>query len=67
MSNTSGLRLNYKNIKTGSYINFPDDDLETYIYVCRMLNYNDKRVLNNQMQKLVNALTNVKIKKEGDK
>ena len=57
-----------ENKNTGSY--YKDfiknyDDLETFNYLCKMLMWNDNRVIKHNMQKLAIVLNNLKIKKGG--
>ena len=57
-----------ENKKTGSY--YKDfiknyDDLESFNYLCKMLMWNDNRVIKHNMQKLAIVLNNLKIKKGG--
>ena len=57
-----------ENKKTGSY--YKDfiknyDDLESFNYLCKMLMWNDNRVIKYNMQKLAIVLNNLKIKKGG--
>lgn len=60
--------LEYRNSKTDSLIRIPDDlelqDIDDYAYLIKMMIYNDKRLIKNKIQKLVNCLSQVKYMKE---
>lgn len=56
------VRLNYENQKTNSSINFfaeSYDDVETFAYLSKMMIYQDNKVRNNQIKKLVNVLSKI--------
>lgn len=60
--------LQYKNTKTNSLINIPDNielkDVDDYAYLIKMMIYHDDYLIKDSAQKLVNCLTQVKFKKE---
>lgn len=60
--------LQYKNTKTNSLINIPENlklqDVDDYTYLIKMMIYHDEQLIKNEAQKLVNCLTQVKLMKE---
>ena len=58
--------LRYENKKTGTLLNIPEEqrieDVDDWMYIIKMLVYNDKRLIKEKMTNLVNVLS--KIKKE---
>lgn len=60
--------LQYKNTKTNSFINIPDNiklkDVDDYAYLIKMMIYHDEFLIKDKAQKLANCLTQVKSMKE---
>lgn len=57
-----GTILNYKNKKTNSFINFIADgiqDIDTFCYLSKMMNYQDKKVMKSNQTKLAIVLNNL--------
>lgn len=58
--------LQYKNTKTNSLFNVPDNlkiqDVDDWAYVIKMMIYNDERLIKNATQKLANCLMQIKRK-----
>ena len=58
--------LQYKNTKTNSLFNVPDNlkiqDVDDWAYVIKMMIYNDERLIKNATQKLANCLIQIKRK-----
>ena len=59
--------LKYRNAKTNSLINVPDDlklsDVDDYAHLIKMMIYHDNYLIKDKMQKLANCLVQVKEKR----
>ena len=57
----------YKNEKTGSLLSVPGtqkiSEIDDWAYITKMMIYNDERLIKNNMQKLVNCLQQVKVRR----
>lgn len=62
--------LRYKNTKTGSLMEIPDNitisEVDDYAYLMKMMIYNDNRIVKQKMQGLVNCLEEIKQRRLGE-
>lgn len=62
--------LTYKSKKTNSYISFVSEnmnDIDTFCYLSKMMNYQEEKIFKNNIKKLATAILNVRKVKECEK
>lgn len=56
--------LEYKNSKTNSLLRIPNEqsiaDIDDYAYLIKMMIYQDKKIIKNEIQKLANCLVQIR-------